>query len=205
MTAIKPIKHWSRIMIDTSVIVDYVKRPERFSSNPQEYIRIKKTQQLIDFLTNTDRAVPVPILLISAVSIAELSKLPESSDNIKRLVELFSGMDVLFIDFTARTAAAIPTLFDSVLPDGQKFQWLKQLERDLQSAEISWARQWISDDLKIVASAHMLTQKLDALLSSDTKVFTQMATKLGLPLVHPDKIPMLDDGSMNVNVFFEGV
>jgi hypothetical protein len=205
MNQIKPIKNWSRVMIDTSVIVDYTKNPARFDKNPGEKDRIEKVQQLINYLTNTPHLQEPPMLLVSAISIAELSKLPESRSNIERVTNLFSGTDVVFVDFTASIAASIPLLLDGVLPDGQKFQWLKQLEQDLRSEGISWARQWVSDDLKIIASAHAQRRKLDALISSDTKVFAQLATKLDLPLVQPDKIPTYPSGAINVDVAFNGV
>lgn len=205
MSQIKPIKQWSRIMIDTSVIVDYTKNPARFDKNPGEKDRIEKVQQLINYLTSTEHSGESPMLLVSAISIAELSKLPESSSNIERVTSLFSGAEVTFVDFTASIAASIPLLFDSILPDGQKFQWLKQLEQDLKFEGISWARQWVSDDLKIIASAHAQRRKLDALISSDTKVFAQLATKLDLPLVQPNKLPTNPSGSINIEVAFSGV
>ncbi len=188
-------------MIDTSVIVDYTKNPARFDKNPGEKDRIEKVQQLINYLTSTAHSGESQWFL---PYFAELSKL-QIELKFERVTSLFTGAEVTFVDFTASIAASIPLLFDSILPDGQKFQWLKQLEQDLKFEGISWARQWVSDDLKIIASAHAQRRKLDALISSDTKVFAQLATKLDLPLVQPDKIPTNPSGSINVEVAFSGI
>jgi hypothetical protein len=96
---IKPIKQWRRVLLDTTVIMDFVKDPEKFAKNPPEQQRIINTKNLLAYLSPaappSENEPPKVTLLISAVSISELLSMPGSGSNIQKIVSLFSGSNAL--------------------------------------------------------------------------------------------------------------
>ena len=189
MNSIKPINEWRRVMLDTSVLIDFFKDPARFSKQPEEQRRIERTQQLIGYLGQSEEEKPRPMtFIISAITVAELIKLPEKRDVLEKIISTFNSADVVLTAFTPTDGRMLIQHLEEYLPDGQKFQLLAQLEKDLKLTGISWARQWVSADLKIVVSAKA-QKNLDVILTADSRTFFKIATVMELPCVDTNLLP----------------
>ena len=190
MTQIKAIKDWKYIFLDTSVIIDYLSDAAKFSKNPPQKERIEKIQQLFDkILAEKEDKV---IIYISAITLAELTKtnLPDNITN--EMIELFYFSDVMFVEFNAQTASLLQKDLEKYLGTGQKHQFLKELETVRRNEGTMSARQWVADDLKIVATAKTRSDldKLDVILTSDTKTFIPFAQKFQLPCLTTMDFPV---------------
>jgi hypothetical protein len=120
-------------------------------------------------------------IYISSVTIGELRKFP-SSDNAELLVQTLIDHDVIFVDYTKRIATDLLNNLQTYLPDGKKFQFIKHLEKVLHKEGVASARQWIEDDMKIVACAKSI-KKIDAVLTSDTRTFLPIAEAMEVPCI----------------------
>ena len=176
-------------MLDTSVLIDFFKDPSRFSKQPLEQRRIERTHQLLEFLGSSENEKSRPMtFVVSAITLAELIKLPERGDVLQKIVSTFHTADVLIASFTPTDGRMVAQMLETYLQGSQKFQLLAQLEKDLKTNGVSWARQWVSDDLKIVVSAKA-QKNLDAVLTADSKTFLTLATAMQLPCVDTNRLP----------------
>lgn len=179
----KPIADWQTVFLDTSFIVDLLHDPGRFKKNPLVKKRIEIAQRVMEILNSysPDGKRERRSYFISAISLAELRKMA-TQNAAKDLVLLFSAGDVTFVDFTKDTALLLNRSLEEHLPDGQKHQFIRYLEKELAAAGYANVRQWVSDDLKIVASAQSV-KRLDAVLTSDKNTFKLIADTFELPCV----------------------
>lgn len=181
-----PLAEWQHIFIDTSVFVDYFSDPNRYEKNLPVKRRIEITHSVLKTLAevelpeNKKRCV-----YVSAITISELRKLPES-DNVNLLVETLMQHDVIFVDYTKRIATDLLNNLQKYLPDAKKFQFLSHLEKVLKVQNVASARQWIEDDMKIIACAKSL-KRVDAILTSDTRTFLPIADAMELPCITMDE------------------
>ena len=183
MKPTKPISEWQNILLDTSFIVDFLSSPERFDKNPEVQKRIELAQRVMEILSNYEPSEKNTRrnYFISAITLGELRKMA-TENTAKELVWLFSAGDVTFIDYTKDTALLLNRSLEECLPKGQKHQFLSYLEKELKARNFANARQWVSDDLKIVACAKSI-KKLDVALTSDKNTFKLTADTLEVPCV----------------------
>lgn len=184
----KPIKEWKYVFLDTSVIIDFLQNSEKHAKNPKVQKRIELTQKLINNLgisNNGNRC----LFYVSAVSLSELIKSSRPENIAQEVALIFNTSDVVFMDFTKSIANFLQRSLENFLPDGQKHTFIKQLEKVLNEQNVSNARQWVSDDLKIAATASTV-KKLDALLTADRNTFFPIAEKLEIPCLVTDDIPI---------------
>ncbi len=180
---IKPITAWKHIFLDTSFIIDVLSDASRFAKNILVQERITLAHRVFDILSTyeAEEKLNRRQYYISAVTVSELRKL--TSDNVaKEMVLLFGAGDVSFVDFTKDIALLLNRSLDDCLPDGQKHQFIAHLEKVYSKQGYSNVRQWVSDDLKIVASAKSV-KKLDIALTSDKNTFKVIADKLDVPCI----------------------
>lgn len=194
-STIKPIKNWRTVFLDTSVIIDFWKDPSRFTKNPTEKTRIENIQNVIDFLSAQNEKCRIHI---STISIAELLKSDLTSKMAHHLITTFNGSNVVFEEFTVDVAELIHSHILDYIPVSQVNQLIKQKT----TSGVSWGRQWVSDDLKILATALSIKSKLDAVLTSDTHVFAEVAKKMDLPFVDTVKIPRDGFGGLDYDSGF---
>jgi len=183
MKPTKPIIEWQNIFLDTSFIIDFLSDPERFHKNPEVKRRIEIAHRVMEILSDYDKDGNKSRrnFFISAVTLGELRKL--SVENLaKDLVLLFSTGDVTFVDYTKDIALLLQRSLENSLPAGQKHQFISFLEKELKARNYANARQWVSDDLKIVASAKSI-KKLDVALTSDKNTFKLIADTLDIPCI----------------------
>ena len=190
---IKPVKEWKRVFLDTSVIIDFLLSPERYENNPEVKDRITNTHKLLEYLiAQTNNEV---FFYISAITLSELTKIGETGTLDDILLELFSGSNIVFVDYTCKTAIDINTNLKKYLPKYSINQFLSRMETIKESGgEFFQARQWVEDDLKISSVADSL-KYIDVVLTGDNKTFVPIATMLNLPVLYTKNIPidMFDD------------
>lgn len=170
-------------LLDTSFIIDFLSDPERFHKNPEVKRRIEIAHRVMEILSAYDKEGNKSRrnFFISAVTLGELRKL--SVENLaKDLVFLFGAGDVTFVDYTKDIALLLQRSLEDSLPSGQKHQFISFLEKELKARNYANARQWVSDDLKIVASAKSV-KRLDVVLTSDKNTFKLIADTLDVPCV----------------------
>jgi hypothetical protein len=202
MKPAKPIKDWKHIFLDTSFIIDFISSPSKERKNQEVQKRIELAHQVMDILSNYDleNSKERRQYYISSVTVAELRKLA-ASNTVKDLVVLFNAGDVIFVDFTKDIALKLNQGLEHSLPDGQKHQFISYLEKELKANNVANARQWVSDDLKISASAKSIKQ-LDVVLTSDKNTFQKIADTLDVPCISMYKEQFVSDlfGEISVTV-----
>ncbi len=199
MTQIKAIKDWKYIFLDTSIIIDYLSDATKYPKNLDQQNRIRKIQQLFDEVLSEKE--DKTIIYIATITLAELTKLRVDDKISKEMIELFSFGDVMFVEFSAQTANILQKDLEKYLGEGQKNQFLAELTTIRKNNGEMSARQWILDDLKIVASAKTRGDlgKLDVILTSDTKTFIPFAQKFQLPCLASLDIPIDMFGNIDIN------
>jgi hypothetical protein len=196
----KPIKDWRNIFLDTSVIVDYLQNPERHSKNPVVQKRIINTQALIRSVTELDKENNTKCFLyVSAVTLAELMKTNRPDNIAQEVAQIFNTADVVFVDFSRSIANWLQRSLESYLPDNHKYEFIRSLEKALSENHVMNARQWVSDDLKIAASAGSV-KRLDVILTADRRTFYPIAEKLELPCMVTDDIPLNLFGEIDIEI-----
>ncbi|MBL7813537.1 MAG: hypothetical protein JNL70_00935 [Saprospiraceae bacterium] len=177
-----PLAEWQHILIDTSVLVDYFSDATRYEKNPLVKRRIELSQKVLNALAEIELPEGKKrCIYISSITIGELRKLPQS-DNVNLLVETLIEHDVIFVDYTKRIATDLLYNLEKYLPLGQKFQFVAHLEKVLKIDGVASARQWIEDDMKIVACAKSI-KKLDVVLTSDARTFLPIAEAMEVPCI----------------------
>ena len=196
MIQIKAIKDWKYVFLDTSVIIDYLCDATKYAKNPPQQNRIEKVQKLFDKILFEIKDLT---FCISAITLAELNRGRLEDNIIVEMIGLFGSVE--FIDFNASTAILLQKDVTKYLGEGKKNQFMAELAKTLKENSIMSARQWLLDDLKIVACAkirHNLGQ-LDVILTSDTKTFVPFAQKFQLPCLTSLDIPLDMFGNIDTN------
>lgn len=204
--SIPPILQWKHIFLETSFIIDYTKDPNRFFKQPLVKSRIECVKEIISILE--DRPLPNKkdnrIYYISSITVGELMKLTNRNAT-NSVINLFSkpSHNVRFVDYSTNIANLQNRKLEDYLPDGQKFQLISKLKKELDAENFMNARQWIIDDLKIAATAKSV-KNLDVILTSDRKTFLPIAEKMQLPCLYMDKEKMNKDlfGEISGNMSF---
>lgn len=181
MKPTKTIAAWQHVFLDTSFIIDFLSDPERHHKNPEVKRRIKIAQRVMEILHTYEGEAVRRSFYISAVTVSELRKLTVEN-TAKALVAVFGAADVTFVDFTKDIALLLQRSLEEALPNSQKHQFFRYLEKELAVRNVANVRQWVSDDLKIVASAKSL-KSLDVVLTSDKNTFKLIADTLDVPCV----------------------
>ncbi len=173
---IQAIENWEYIFLDTSVIFDYLKNPN--NKTDDEKSRIEKTKKLFDeALLSSNK---VKSIYVSAITLAEFTKSKVPKNVQREIIEIFFSYQITFIDFTAVIARDLQKNLATYLPEGQFHQLNAQLKELKKDEGIMSVRQWLADDLKILASAKS-RKKLDVILTSDLRTFLPYAKRMELP------------------------
>lgn len=196
---IKPIKSWKRVFLDTSFIIDYMSNYKNFDKNPQHQERILLAHKIMNILeAGSKENKSVIEFYISAITIVELRKMT-APDIARELIMILNSYNVVFIDFTKNIANTVNRSLEHYLADSTKHQFISRLEKEAARSGIMSARQWVSDDLKIIASANAI-KDLDIILTCDTKTFKPIADKFELPCISISNYQFAEDLFGNIEV-----
>jgi hypothetical protein len=105
------------------------------------------------------------------------------------LISIFNSSDVVFVDFTKEMAMQIHTHMNLLEKEPNLNKFLKALSTDLNKSDIYQASGWVSDDLKIVATARFFKGKIDVVLTGDGKTFVPLAKRFGVPVINTMSLP----------------
>ena len=198
---IKQISDWKNILLDTSVIIDYLMTPNRILNNNKAKKRIEKTHLLFDYFNSTVNESK-RTLYISAITLSELRKLSNERTVLETLINLFSCSDIVFVDFTKEMSMQIHTHLDLLDKDPNLNSFIKNLSTELNKEGIYQASGWVSDDLKIVATAKFFKGKIDVVITGDGKTFVPIAERFEVPVVNTFELPLDIFSQLEVNIAF---
>ncbi len=203
MNPSKPIKEWSRVFLDTSVIIDYLKNPESQAKNPALQRRIIDTQALIKIITALDNEGNTKCrFYVSAITISELTRKSLSDSVAQDIIQTFNSADVVFVDYTKTIANELQKSLANHLPEEHKREFLRELTKSRAEINSMNARAWVSDDLKIIASSKIV-KGLDVILTADKQTFYPITEKMGIPCMVTDRIPYDLFGKIDTEIVLE--
>ena len=177
-----------KVFLDTSFIIDLMKDPGRFPSDPIMRTRIELVKEYFNALTKVGDTDLDPEFYVSAISLAEMMKINHPTP-VAFVSEALKGRDMHIVDFTRKTAEVLHTKLSASLPQGKKFEFIKNLKDRLSLDNIPSPHNVVVDDMKICASACTI-KGLNKVLTSDINTFLPVAEAFGLPVVsmEPAKI-----------------
>lgn len=184
----KPIEDWKNILLDTSVIIDFLMTPERVVKNDVVKNKVENTHKLFKYFedsANDNKRT----LFISSITLSELRKIGIDTSILEVLVNLFNSSDVVFVDFTKEMAMQIHTHMGLLEKEPHLNKFIKDLTTDLNKSDVYQASGWVSDDLKIVATAKFFKGKIDVVLTGDGKTFVPLAQRFEIPVVNTMELP----------------
>ena len=185
---IKPIEDWKTVLLDTSVIIDYITDPERIVDNATRKNKIIDTHKLFTYFDESSMAGKKRSLFISSITLAELRKIESETTIVEYLMNLFNTSEVFCIDFSTEMAIPIHQHID-IPNDKHLNSFIKELSDDLNRTGVYHASGWVSDDLKIVATAKYFKTRIDAVLTGDTRSFLPLAERFEVPVVNTASLP----------------
>lgn len=186
---IPAIKTWKYVFLDTTVIVDLLVNPDRFNKNPEVKERILRTQMLFEALQKINRERGEIWFLISAVTLGELTKTEDETSVKNDIIRLLNTEQVVIIDYGASIAEFVSKGLGKYIENRHVNSLLKEFELvRKEGGNVINARNWVSDDLKIAATAKTY-KKIDVLLTGDKKTFFPIAQKLNIPVLLTNDIP----------------
>lgn len=180
---------WKNVFLDTSVICDFVKDAERFNSptNQKEKERILLVQEVLKTIEDNNKSNGSKVnYYISSITVSELTRITQLDSNqvyptaISSIKSIFKSSNLTFLDYSKETAEIMLKDVRQMLP-AQEYhalvQHLKELSVLQKNAVI---RQWISDDMKIIATAKEYLSDIDVVLTCDSKTFKPIADAAGV-------------------------
>ncbi|WP_020600302.1 type II toxin-antitoxin system VapC family toxin [Spirosoma panaciterrae] len=203
MKPTKPISEWRNIFLDTSVIIDFLQKPEKFGKNPPVQKRIEFVHQIMAILGSGNSGNGSRRFYVSAITVAELKHL-QRPHTTKDIVNIFNGADVMFIDFTKDIALLLNNSLEKNLSSDQIKQWKANLvAAKLSDDQHVSARQWISDDMKIIASVKAV-KNIDVVLTCDHKTFKPITDRFEVPCLtmNEEEFPHDMFGAINQSGLF---
>jgi hypothetical protein len=166
-----PYLQWEHILLDTSVIFLYL-QAMRDNNTDKRAVFVKR---LIDDLNNNKSTNNINRhFYISAISISEMY---DKSTDIKKTDKIISKMnitDMTFFPFDTDVAEFMTSNYHAVLGTDKQKAILRELSWD--GNDLTLAREWITKDLMILATADYL--KCDTVLTMDENTFLPLANKV---------------------------
>ena len=181
----KPINDWRKIFLDTSFILDYLSDPESHLYSEEVKSRIKLVHDLMNILDNEKHATNTSY--ISAITVGELYQLSKNQTT-KDIIGIFNAANIAFVDYTKDTALLLNASMRSTFTSDQLRQWKNELNDNFKLTQPKYlsARRWISDDMKIVATAKSV-RGIDVVLTSDCNTFKKIADRFAVPCLSMKK------------------
>lgn len=200
---ITPIDKWEHIFLDTSVIFDLFANPEKLNNNLPVKERVLNTQKLFDYLNEVSNQTGKKYMFyVSSVTIAEMTR-KDGADLLNAMYSFFNSSGLTFVDFSKNIACKISQNVKEYIADYSINQFISYIQKNtIEPGDVIISREWIIDDLKIVATAKSIG-KIDVVLTADKKSFKPIAEKVNLPVLETNNLPkdLFDEISANVSIF----
>lgn len=162
---------WEHIMLDTTILFSYIQATRESNTD----IRCNFVKRLIDDLnTNKSSTDKKRSFYISAISIAEMYDKSTDIKKTEKIVTKLNIANMTFVPFDVDIAEFMTSNYHQVLGTEKQKQISREL--DLPESEMELAREWITKDLMIIATADYL--KCDAVITLDERTFLPMAHKV---------------------------
>lgn len=160
----KYIKDWERILVDTTVLCSMFRSEETDCTNSRDLF----VRKVMEFLSNNKTSSGKErIILISAITVAELTTNEEDSQKIKRILRVLDAHNVEFIDFDLDTAIAFNAQLKPYLNKANLNERAKEI--GYKTGDYGMAREWITRDYMIAMSG--ITNNSDVILTADKNTF----------------------------------
>lgn len=166
-----PYFQWENIFLDTSILFCYI-QATRDNNKDEECSFVKRVVDDLNHNESTNKKKRN--FYVSAVSIAEMY---DKSTDIKKTEKLVSKMNIrtmTYVAFDTDIAEHMTSTYHSVL--GTSKQNKLAIEIGFPQHNLVMAREWITKDLMILASADYL--KCDTILTIDDKTFMPLCEKV---------------------------
>lgn len=157
---------WKRVLLDTNTIIDLIKG-RRDTGNPHE----KFVARLIADLSKPARKVE---FYISYITLSEIQRKISNADKQREVIAALSGVDTTFVAFDGMPSEYMSLNYSNyfgsrALNDvAHRCNW--------ESDNLVDAREWITRDLMLIATAQSLG--LDVILSRDVKTMYSIAKEV---------------------------
>lgn len=180
---IKSMAHWTKVLLDTSVVMWYLKTGLQGDEDTQK--KIKFVHKLIDYLSEkntklSDRIKPC-MFYISTITLCEIQQLNRNTVVDNEILKTFSTSDIEFIPFNKLVANKLNSKFNTLLHSKERLNKLAQ-KHNLLPGDMALAREWIIKDMMIIATGDHLM--VDVVLTMDNKQFVEIAKNYGVPCIY---------------------
>ncbi len=165
-----PYLEWEHIFLDTSILFSYI-QGTRESNTDSGCVFIKR---LIDDLNaNPSSKKKKRNFYVSAVSIAEMYDKSTDKKKTERLVRQMNVSTMTYISFDTDIAEHMTSTYHSILGTTKQNNLAKEL--GFPQYDMAMAREWVTKDLMIIASADYM--KCDVVLTIDERTFAPLCIK----------------------------
>lgn len=186
-TLSKKISEWKNVLVDTSFIIDSLKNIDKYKGNEPERERIIVAKDIMNFFDKDQENRKIPVnFMVTSITIGEL-KIFAAINSTKKILDLFNCGSAGILPYGINEAEIVRKIYyDYNSGNPNK---LKNLEDDCKKNGFYNARNWINDDMKIIACAKRQydLNRLDVILTADKNTFLPIAQKIGVPCVINNK------------------
>jgi PIN domain nuclease of toxin-antitoxin system len=174
MISTKKINEWSKILLDTSIILWFLKSGENGTNDTIQ--KVKFIHKLIYQLCKDKKT-----FYISAITLSEIKKISDNTNVISEILKHLNTQDVEIISFDEDIAKHLHQITPDIL---QKKSTLNKFADNygMPQNDYATAREWITRDMMIIASGSAL--KVDIVLTMDSKAFINIADELKVPCIY---------------------
>jgi hypothetical protein len=166
-----PYLQWEHIMLDTTIIFAYIQAARESNADP----KCTFVKRLIDDLnSNKSTNKSKRHFYISAISISEMYERSTEMKKTEKIVGKMNVSTMTYVSFDTDIAEFMTSNYHPVLGTEKQKAITKELGLPLEDGIL--AREWITKDLMIIATADYL--KCDTVLTLDERTFLPMAKKV---------------------------
>lgn len=173
---IKPISNWSKIFLDTSILLNLF-IAQRKEGTGHESLFIKK---LINYLSKSkDGSGKEREFYISTVTITEILCREHDSEKVKKIMRSVDANNVTFTSFNLKTSLRFNHVLWSHLQEATLNKYAEEF--GFLSGEYMMAREWITRDFMILING--VENNCDVILTTDKRTFYPLGEKVNAPVV----------------------
>jgi predicted nucleic acid-binding protein len=156
---------WKHVLIDTSVLFAY-QQATRSNNSDQRCVFVKR---LVDDLVNRKSQ-----LYMSAISISEMYNKSDDTPKTKKIIEHLNCKNMTFVSFDTPIAEHMTSHYYKILGKDKISELVQEISWP--SSDLFLAKEWITKDLMIIATADYINA--DVLLTLDRKTMHPLAKKV---------------------------